>query len=232
MKFEKTEVWGFEHAVRGMRNPYDSWDNSDSKCVCDYPCINAVHNSCVSDCMKTKFKVGEKDLELMKKLINAGSEHRKFLRQIVVSVDIEAPLYWWREFDTYKVGTVSNSCSTMHTLTKKPLTLDCFETPNFDSFDDMKEGMGDLFKESWINHLNVLELLRNAYEKSKDKRFWYQLIGLLPQSYLQKRTVTMNYENILSMVRQRKEHKLEQWSRDFMEWVETLPYANELLLGE
>ena len=226
MKFEKTEVWGFEHAIRGMRNSFNSWDKSDSECVCDSPCMGVIHGGeCIDACMKSKFNLGDEDYALMKKLIKSGSSHRKFLRQIFVSVDITAPLYWWKEFDTYKVGTVANSCSTMHTLTKNPLTIECFETPDFKEYDEIKEGTGELFKQSWTNHIAVLELLRKAYVKTNDKRFWKQIIGLLPEGYLQKRTVTMSYENILAMVEQRKNHKLDEWSKNFMGWVNTLPYA-------
>ena len=214
MKFENTEVWGFIHAIRGMRNPYDSWSKSDTNCLDG---------------------IGEKDLELAQKLIKAGSEHRKFLRQIFVSVDITAPLYWWKEFDTYKVGTVSNSCSTMHTLIKKKITLKSFE---MDDYEDVLITQSKEYETYfamhgiWHNIISYCECLRKEYVKNKDKMIWKELIRLLPESYLQKRTITMNYENLLSMVKQRKNHKLTEWSVKFVEWVKSLPYANELIFGE
>ena len=223
MKFEKTEVWGFEHAIRGMRNPLESWNKSDTfingNCGTDCPCEN---------CSQTEgIEIGERDLFLMQKLIKAGSEHRKFLRQIFCSVDITAPLYFFKELDTYKVGTVSNSCSTMHKLADTPITLDCFEMDDFTPLiDNFKIDL------SWKTVVSYLEQLRQKYNETKDKRYWKELIRLLPESWLQKRTITMNYENILSMYRQRKNHKLTEWSKSFCDWVKTLPYAEELLCVE
>ena len=232
MKFEKTEVWGFEHAIRGMRNPLESWDKSDSGCklycsvegVCvEKPCS---YDNC-NGCTTTEYIIGKNDLELMQKLIKAGSEHRKFLRQIFVSVDITAPLYWWKEFDTYKVGTVSNSTSTMHKLASTPITIDCFEMDDFTPLiDNFKIDL------SWKTVVSYLEQLRQKYKETKDKRYWKELIRLLPESWLQKRTITMNYENILNMYRQRKNHKLTEWSKSFCDWVKTLPYAEELICSE
>ena len=216
MKFEKTEVWGFKHALRGMRNPLESWDKSDSE-VAEYQ----VSNFQVAE----RITVGQNDLELAQKLIKAGSEHRKFMRQIFVSVDITAPLYWWKEFDTYKVGTVANSTSTMHKLASTPITKDCFE---MDDFEDMiVEPL--IISGVWKNYLFTLEILRQKYNETKDKRYWKELIRLLPESWLQKRTVTMNYENLYSSVRHRKNHKLTEWSVNFIEWVKSLPYAEELI---
>lgn len=202
MKFEKTEVWGFEHAIRGMRNPLESWDKSDS-CYIDKR-------------FNDQFHIGKNDLALMQKLIKAGSEHRKFLRQIFVAVDITAPLYWWKEFDTYKIGTVSNSTSTMHKLASTPITMDCFEN-------------GEMIYSFTIAEL---EMNRLKYLETKDKNEWKRLIVNLPESWLQKRTITMNYENILNMYRQRKNHKLTEWSKSFCDWVKTLPYAEELICLE
>lgn len=225
MKFEKTEVWGFEHAIRGMRNPLESWQKSDSEYI---ECINAengkVHYELES--------IGKNDMELMQKLIKAGSEHRKFLRQIIVSVDITAPLYWWKEFDTYKVGTVANSTSTMHKLARTPINLGCFET---DDFEDVEVESAKNINVGnitfwWSVLLEILESLRNKYNKTKDKKYWKELIRLLPESWLQTRTVTMSYENILNMYRHRKNHKLTEWSVAFCNWVESLPYAKELLM--
>lgn len=216
MKFEKTEVWGFEHAIRGMRNPMNSWDKSDS-----YYGNNEIGLE--------SYVIGKNDLELMQKLIKAGSEHRKFMRQILVSVDITAPLYWWKEFDTYKVGTVSNSTSTMHKLASTPITIDCFE---MDDFEDCKDGSNVYVSAIWIESITRLEKLRQTYNATKDKRYWKELIRLLSESWLQKRTITMNYENILNMYRQRKNHKLTEWSKSFCDWVKTLPYAEELICSE
>lgn len=212
MKFENTEVWGFKHALRGMRNPLESWDKSDTfingNCGTDCSCEN---------CSQTEgIEIGERDLFLMQKLIKAGSEHRKFLRQIFVSVDITAPLYWWKEFDTYKIGTVSNSTSTMHKLASTPITMDCFEN-------------GEMIYSFTIAEL---EMNRLKYLETKDKNEWKRLIVNLPESWLQKRTITMNYENILNMYRQRKSHKLTEWSKSFCDWVKTLPYAEELICLE
>ena len=210
MKFEKTEVWGVEHAIRGMRNPLESWDKSDS-CYIDKR-------------FNDQFHIGKNDLALMQKLIKAGSEHRKFLRQIFVAVDITAPLFWWKEFDTYKVGTVANSTSTMHKLADTPITLDCFEMGDFTPLiDNFKIDL------SWQTIMTYLEQLRQRYNETKDKRYWKELIRLLPESWLQKRTITMNYENILNMYRQRKNHKLTEWSKSFCDWIKTLPYAEELI---
>ena len=223
MKFENTEVWGFKHALRGMRNPLESWDKSDTfingNCGTDCSCEN---------CSQTEgIEIGERDLFLMQKLIKAGSEHRKFLRQIFVAVDITAPLYFFKELDTYKVGTVSNSTSTMHKLASTPITIDCFEMGDFTPLiDNFKIDL------SWRTVVSYLEQLRQRYNETKDKRYWKELIRLLPESWLQKRTITMNYENILNMYQQRKNHKLTEWSKSFCDWVKTLPYAEELICLE
>ena len=213
MKFENTEVWGFEHAVRGMRNPLNSWDKGDS--------------GYIDRRFNDQFHIGKNDLDLAQRLIKAGSEHRKFLRQIFVSVDITAPLYWWKEFDTYKIGTVSNSTSTMHKLASTPITRDCFE---MDDFSDDNYVL--VIEEKWNETVEYLELLRKKYNETKDIRYWKELIRLLPESWLQRRTITMNYENILNMYRQRKNHKLTEWSKSFCDWIKTLPYAEELICLE
>lgn len=229
MKFEKTEVFNFEGAIRGMRNPLESWDKSDShKIILDY--IDESEEMLIYS-KGGNFFVGKKDLELMQKLIKAGSEHRKFMRQIFVSVDITAPLYWWKEFDTYKVGTVANSTSTMHKLASTPITMDCFEMGNFESdLDADDEETPLILKDYWENNVIwSLEYLRQKYNETKDKRYWKELIRLLPESWLQTRTITMNYENILTMIKQRKSHKLTEWSVYFIAWCRCLPYAEELL---
>lgn len=225
MKFEKTEVWGFEHAIRGMRNPLKSWRKSDScKVVCNKDCAVCSSNPESIDC-EILFHIGQNDLELMQKLIKAGSEHRKFMRQIIVSVDITAPLYWWKEFDTYKVGTVANSTSTMHKLARRPITIDCFEMGDFQNVDTW--GSANCHG-TWDLVTFACEGLRQKYNETKDERYWKELIRLLPSSWLQTRTVTMSYENILSMVNQRNNHKLTEWTIHFMDWAKTLPYAKEL----
>ena len=234
MKFENTSVYNIYNAIIGARNPMNSWNKSDS-----------VFNGFNGKIENTV--IGKNDLELMQKLIKAGSEHRKFLRQIFVAVDITAPLYWWKEFDTYKVGTVSNSCSTMHKLANTPITKECFE---MDDFEDMpprmfkcKDEYGDTYEENnlcnfvsldlfWCHLIDVLNDYRVHYNETKDKRYWKELIRLLPESWLQKRTITMNYENILNMYRQRKNHKLTEWSKSFCDWIKTLPYAEELICLE
>lgn len=220
MLFENTEVFNFEGALRGMRNPKESWEKSDSgrKLYCSED-GTYVEKSCSYDacngCRITEYMIGENDLKLAQTLIKAGSEHRKFMRQIFVSVDITAPLYWWKEFDTYKVATVSNSCSTMHKLADTPITLDCFECAEM-----LLPGM-----------IEELEKLRQQYNETKDKIIWKKLIVNLPESWLQKRTVTMNYENLLGICSkgQRRFHKLTEWSVDFIQWARNLPYAQDLL---
>ena len=211
MKFEDTEVWGFEHAIRGMRNPLESWKKSDSF-------IKSPHNYYV---------IGPNDMKLMKTLIKAGPEHRKFLRQIFISVDITAPLYWWKEFDTYKVGTVADSCSTMHKLKDTPITVDCFEMSGHEDIPMVLNAFGKT-DDFWYWLIEALEYLRQKYLKTKDKKYWYELIRMLPESWLQKRTVTMSYENVANMYSQRMNHKLTEWSEDFIQWADNLPYFKEL----
>lgn len=222
MKFENTEVWGFEHAIRGMRNPLESWNKSDSHYDIEEVMVD---EEVVLE--RGKYIIGSNDLQLAQTLIRTGSEHRKFLRQIFVAVDITAPLYFFKELDTYKVGTVANSTSTMHKLASTPITIDCFEMGDFTPLiDNFKIDL------SWQTIMTYLEQLRQRYNETKDKRYWKELIRLLPESWLQKRTVTMNYENILNMYRQRKNHKLTEWSKSFCDWVKTLPYAEELICLE
>lgn len=207
IKIEKTSIMNFENAIRGMRNPMNSWKKSDS--VFEYA-YGAMHT----------FKIGENDLGLMMKLRNAGSDHRKFMRMIMVSVDITAPLYWWKEFDTYKVGTVANSCSTMHKIHDKDLTFEDFSCEHLDQF-----GINCLRQ-----IIAILNYNRRMFIEAKDKESWYQMIQLLPTSYNQKRTVMLNYEVLLNMYHSRKAHKLEEW-REFCKWIEELPYS-ELITGK
>lgn len=202
MKFEHTETYGWEAAVRGMRNPLNSWHLSDSIIEGDL------------------YLLGNNDLTLMKKLRKAGTDHRKYLRMIGVSVDITAPLYLWKEFDTYKTGTVANSCSTMHKIMAKP-----FEVEDF-SMEHLSMYTTQVFQQT----IDTLNALRELYLEESSKEVWYQVIQLLPSSYNQKRTVTLNYEVLNNMYHSRKNHKLDEWSKDFCKWVETLPYAKELII--
>jgi hypothetical protein len=229
MKFEYTAVFNFEGAFRGMRNPKESWAKSDS-CIRDTSwdmgtCKGAILYS--DGDKEIRFILGPNDLNLAQSLIKAGSEHRKFMRQIFVSVDITAPLYWWKEFDTYKVGTVSNSTSTMHKLASTPITKECFEMDDFENF-----GIYDrLMTAHWKYVIDICERLRQKYHETEDKRYWKELIRVLPESWLQKRTVTFDYENLLAMCSkgQRRFHKLTEWSKSFMDWARSLPYAQELI---
>ena len=202
IKFQRTYVFNTENALRGMRNPLNSWDKADSY-------YDESGN----------YIIGEKDLNLAQRLIKGGSEHRKFMRQIFVTVDITAPLYWWKEFDTYKVGTVANSCSTMHKIHSKEITKDDF------SCDRMSEDA----LAALDNLIMFIEERRKVFVETKDKKSWDDIIQLLPSSYMQMRTVTLNYENILAMINQRSFHKLPEWSAGFITWAKNLPYSNELL---
>lgn len=218
IKVENIDVWGFEHAVMGMRNPMLSHDKSDShwEWVEDPSPINP-------DDPGMMFVVGENDLDLMRRLYRAGTEHRKYLRQIFVSMDITAPLYWWKEMDQYKVGTVTNSCSTMHKIHAKEFELDDFSHEHL-----MDTGMWLL--ETTIDRLNKwrsVYVLGNQVYEPKSKEIWWQMIQLLPSSYNQRRTLTMNYENVVSMIRQRTGHKLDEWNA-FVEVLKDLPYVKEI----
>ena len=241
--FENTQVWGFEHALRGMRNPKNSWNKSDS-----YDNSSVEWGSSNFYKINKDYHIGENDISLAQKLIKGGPEHRKFMRQIFVSVDITAPLYWWKEFDTYKVGTVANSTSTMHKLATTPITLNCFEIDDQVSLYDVDAEYDFNIPNSWcqgddsdnypLDFINYLEDLRVKYLETKDKRYWKELIRWLPESWLQTRTVTMTYENLLAMCGkgQRRFHKLNEWSGldnptlpNFISWARTLPYAQELI---
>ncbi len=243
MKFENTEVWGFEHSLRGMRNPMNSWSKSDSYYGCseEFFCHGCTADSRCSEYRSGDYIIGQNDMKLAQTLIKAGNEHRKFLRQIFVSVDITAPIYWWKEFDTYKVGTTVNSTSTMHKLATTPITLECFEIDDYDDTlvttlpdgDEEDPGNWTMYSsEEPKSIIDWLESLRLAYLETKDKRYWKELIRWLPESWLQTRTVTMNYENVRNMYFQRKNHKLTEWSESFIKWVESLPYAKELIMYE
>ena len=226
MKFKNTEVFNFEGALRGMRNPLNSWAKSDS-ILCPGSCDNCDKwrldwSVCPGNMLKGAFVIGPNDMDLCRRLINGGPEHRKFLRQIFVSVDITAPLYWLKEFDTYRIGVTENSTSTMHKLASTPITLECFETDDFTNFADIDETLNP------DTIIAYCETLRQKYLETKDKRYWKELIRWLPNGWLQTRTVTMNYENLRSMAHQRAGHKLSEW-HTFLEWANTLPYAKELI---
>lgn len=232
IKLENTEVIGWEAAIRGMRNPMNSWDKSDSGWTTD----GVGNNDILVDTDYEGYyelKVGPNDRDLMKRLRNAGTDHRKFMRMITVYADIIAPLYWWKEFDTYKVGTVANSCSTMHKIAAKEFTFDDFSHEKL---------INSLCMEIQEQHIRLspiqtlattiecLNAYRDLYLQTKDKKYWWQMIQLLPSSYNQRRTVMLNYEVLANMYRSRKNHKLDEW-HTFCDWIKTLPYS-ELITGK
>lgn len=242
IKIENAEVFGWEAAIRGMRNPMNSWEKSDSD-------FGFYYNYPDDPYPEWKNLIGQNDLDLMKRLRNAGTDHRKFMRMIVVYLDITAPLYWWKEFDTYKVGTVANSCSTMHKIHENEFDRTDFSMEHIplgseaysDTWDFKTSGMffciDDeegyyLSSEDILDHtILALNHYRKKYLETKDKKYWWQMIQLLPSSYNQKRTVMLNYEVLANMYHSRKSHKLDEW-RDFCKWIEScLPYS-ELFTGE
>lgn len=259
IRIENIDIWGWQHAIRGMRNPMNSWEKSDSGICGDFSTeYKNGRIGCSHDCPKWSadnycgylehlkkfpydyYMVGPNDLELMRKLYKAGTEHRKFMRQIMVSMDVIAPLYWWKEADTYKVGTVANSCSTMHKIHAKEFTLDDF------SWDQLLNTDCDLFEIEWgrdcktmvqpqhflIQYIiPVLNICRKKYLETKDKVYWWQMIQLLPSSYNQRRTLTMNYEVAATIIRQRTGHKLDEWNQ-FVKVLKGLPYMAEIMGGE
>ena len=287
MKIKNTEVFGFEGAFRGLRNPMNSWNNSDSFFgIIDLETVYPNNYHWVIDAwienenimrreqgkeelseemenysiyygawdaymtwlsmvgiLNKDYKLanvaflGPNDLELAQSLIRAGNEHAKFMRQIFVSVDICAPIYWWKEMDTYKVGTTANSTSTMHKLTSEPITRSLFEFDNEENFiiNNGEIPRGEEWECTFENYLediiNICESLRQRYIETKDKRYWRALIQILPQSWLQTRTVTMSYANLRNIYFQRRKHKLQEW-HTFCNWIKTLPYAYELIVLE
>ena len=222
IKVEYIDVYGFKAAIRGLRNPMNSWDKSDS----GYSCVQNAKELCDPHCtadnycnkQSSKFIIGKNDLDLMRRLYKAGTEHRKYLRQIIVSMDITAPLYWWKEFDTYKVGTVANSCSTMHKIAAKEFELDDFS----------HEHLINISEAVMVEMCRVLNTWRHLYLESRDKEDWWQLIQLLPTSYNQKRTITMNYENVMTIIRQRTGHKLDEWN-NMVDILRNLPYVEDII---
>ena len=217
LKIENFEVLGWEHAIRGMRNPMNSWEKSDSNFFDDSE--GHVCNICQGHGPMSLIEIGPNDYALMKNLRNAGTDHRKFMRMITVYLDVTAPLYFWKEFDTYKVGTVANSCSTMHKIHAKEFTLEDF------SCEKLYDPLGDL--RPIIDRLNVY---RERYLETKDKNDWWQMIQLLPTSYNQKRTVMLNYEVLANIYKSRRHHRLDEW-HTLCDWIEELPYS-ELITGK
>ena len=244
LKISNFEVLGWEHAIRGMRNPMNSWDKSDSYIPnCCGNCDGCSDIDCQNQPdMDGVFVLGSNDLGLMMKLRNSGTDHRKFMRMITVYLDITAPLYWWKEFDTYKVGTVANSCSTMHKIAEKEFTLEDFSHEHLIDYDlySCDEVDGPVINGAphvgcggvqLLNlTINVLNYYRNKYLEIKDKKYWWQMIQLLPSSYNQKRTVMLNYEVLANIYKSRRNHKLDEW-HTFCDWIEELPYS-ELITGE
>ena len=227
LKIENTEVVGWEHAIRGMRNPMNSWEKSDSHSCgtcgdCDI-CID--YDNCPYGYDYLKIIVGPNDLDLMTRLRNAGTDHRKFMRMITVYLDITAPLYWWKEFDTYKVGTVANSCSTMHKIHDKEFTMEDFSTEHL--YPEVREA----FENTIIKYLNEARKTYNFLSDTPSKKdAWWQMIQILPSSYNQKRTVMLNYEVLANIYKSRRNHKLDEW-HTLCDWIERLPYS-ELITGE
>lgn len=266
LKISNFEVMGWEHAIRGMRNPMNSWEKSDSgygchltkgrdqidwtrhkegeecRCTnCDW-CSPLCEDDFDSEYSKhvREFIIAPNDLNLMTRLRNAGTDHRKFMRMITVYVDLTGPLYWWKEFDTYKVGTVANSCSTMHKIAEKEFTLEDFScehlgVPTFATNENGEDVpvVQNLWEESLKRTINDLNIARNFYISSDEpglkKQYWWQMIQLLPSSYNQKRTVMLNYEVLANIYKSRRNHKLDEW-RTFCDWIEELPYS-EVITG-
>lgn len=251
LKIENTEIIGWEHAIRGMRNPMNSWEKSDSECLFhalpnySYDDPKAEEYTRYLDDYNLNLKLGPNDYDLMTRLRNAGTDHRKFMRMITVYLDITAPLYWWKEFDTYKVGTVANSCSTMHKIAEKEFTMEDFSCEHLNGEPHHREWIESAIVDEditsphkvWATPLDILKYtieMLNAYRlqylETKNKNDWWQMIQLLPSSYNQKRTVMLNYEVLANIYKSRRNHKLDEW-HIFCDWIESLPYS-ELITGE
>lgn len=233
LKITETEVFGWKAAVRGMRNAHESWDKSDSGyCLDTLACHDCKWNRLTEVNCKTNidnhiFVVGKDDLTLMKKLVAAGTDHSKFMRMIHVQCDWEAPLYWWKEADTYKVGTVRNSCSTMHKITAHEFDMDMFSHEHLFDFCPSEQHNSTDILEITIEHLNAMRRVLNSLGQDDPlrKEYWWQLIQLLPSSYLQKATMDLNYQVLRNMYHSRKYHKQDEWRIDFCNWVKALPYS-------
>lgn len=221
IKIENVEVVGWESAIRGMRNPLNSWDKSDTLFIKSEYTDNVDEFLIAEKCGGYLPVIRDNDLDLMKRLVKAGTDHRKFMRMITVYVDVTAPLYWWAECDTYKVGTVRNSCSKMHTIHKKEFTLEDFSHEHLS--DDSIKLLKDI--------VFILNFHREKYLETKDKKYWWQIIQLLPSSYNQRATLMLNYEVLANMYHSRKNHKLNEWV-EFCKWIETLPYSELITGGE
>lgn len=240
LKIENTEVTGWEAAIRGMRNPMNSWDKSDSGKGNGHGTLcKDCHSNCQFCSDDIQFTVGPNDLDLMKRLARAGSTDAKYRRMINVTADVTAPLYWWKEYDTYKVGTVANSCSTMHKIHSKEFTLDDFSCEHLDLIKQripIGSGKDDSYylnssKEILLSVIDGLNAYRNLFLSTKDKAYWYQMIQLLPSSYNQRRTIQLNYEVLAAIYPKRKDHKLDEW-HTFCDWIKGLPYSEIITLQE
>lgn len=220
------EQW--QAVINGMRNPMNSWEKSDSKKYVSF--MNDEQGNVILDSAKINFKLGENDYNLMKKLAKAGTDHRKFMRMIPVYMDIIAPFYFYKEMDTYKVGTVCNSCSTMHKITEKPFEMNDFSCEHLEGYLDMEDEICAEPLDDLAYLVDMLNLYRKLYIKTKDKKYWWQIIQLLPSSYNQKRTYLFNYEVLANMYKSRKNHKLDEW-QNFCRYIETLPYS-DLITGD
>lgn len=233
LKITETEVFGWKAAIRGMRNAHESWDKSDSGyCLDTLACHNCKWNRLTEVKCKTNidnhiFVVGKDDFTLMKKLVAAGTDHSKFMRMIHVQCDWEAPLYWWKEADTYKVGTVRNSCSTMHKITEHEFDMDMFSHEHLFDFCPSEHHNSTDILEIAIEHLNAMRKVLNSLDQDDPlrKEYWWQLIQLLPSSYNQKATMDLNYQVLRNMYHARKHHKQDEWRVDFCNWVKSLPYS-------
>lgn len=237
LKIENAEVFGWEHAIRGMRNPMNSWEKSDSEFITadgDHHDITGNSGPWYGEDGWSENLIGPEDRKLMLKLSKAGTDHRKFMRMITVYLDITAPLYWWKEFDTYKVGTVANSCSTMHKIAEKEFTLEDFSCEHLVDEENVSYSSNALcmpyFKSALDAVIMLLNTARTMYLETKEKTYWWQMIQLLPSSYNQKRTVMLNYEVLANIYKSRRNHKLDEW-HTLCDWIETLPYS-ELITGK
>ena len=231
LKIENFEVLGWEHAIRGMRNPMNSWEKSDSNFFDDSE--GHVCNICQGRGSMSLIEMGPNDHDLMMRLSNAGTDHRKFMRMITVYLDITAPLYWWKEFDTYKVGTVANSCSTMHKIADREFTFDDFSHEkliNSACMEIQEQHIRISPTQALATTIECLNSYRDLYLQTKDKKYWWQMIQLLPMSYNQKRTVMLNYEVLANIYKSRRNHRLDEW-HTFCDWIEELPYS-ELITGK
>ena len=235
LKIENTDVVGWEAAIRGMRNPMNSWEKSDSRSCGTFGDCNICidYDNCPFDHDGHKFVIGPNDLDLMTRLRNAGTDHRKFMRMITVYADITAPLYWWKEFDTYRVGVEKNSCSTMHKIHEKEFTFDDFSHEkliNSACMEIQEQHIRISSIQALATTIECLNSYRDLYLQTEDKKYWWQMIQLLPSSYNQKRTVMLNYEVLANMYKSRKNHKLDEW-HVLCNWIESLPYS-ELITGQ